>query len=92
MNGLINPQKKKTKHLTKKNVVQAKYNDITEDYIFEGKPIGKGGYGTVYRAIHRRTGFMRAIKMVTTPVNLKTGFEDGRWGITLRLRTGGYMQ
>lgn len=90
MNGIINPQKRKTKHLTKKNIVQAKFTDITEDYFFEGKPIGKGGYGTVYRAIHKSTGYMRAIKLVKTPVNLKTDFKNGS-PLMNRFPIGGVM-
>lgn len=35
--------------------------DITDDYIF-GEQIGQGGYGKVYKAVHKVTGALRAVK------------------------------
>ena len=67
----------KKNYLTKKNIIQAKFTDITNDYIFEGKPIGSGGYGQVYKAIDKKTGFIRAIKLIKTTINLKTN-SDGK--------------
>lgn len=58
-------------------MVRAKFGDITQDYVFQEKPIGSGGYGKVYRALHIETGFVRAVKMIKTPVNLKTVSSDG---------------
>jgi hypothetical protein len=67
----------KRKHFNKENVVLAKFTDITNDYIFQQKPLGSGGYGTVYRALHIESGYQRAIKLIKTPVNLKTVSSDG---------------
>lgn len=66
------------KHFNKENVVLAKFTDITKDYIFQQKPLGSGGYGTVYQAMHIESGYHRAIKVIKTPVNLKTVPSDGK--------------
>lgn len=71
MNGKSNPPTSKKIYLSKKNIVQAKFTDITDDYIFNTRPIGTGGYGKVYKAVDKKTGFIRAIKMIKTHINLK---------------------
>ena len=58
--------------LKKLNIIRAKFTDITKDYIFESKPIGSGGFGSVYRARHQETGQIRAIKHLELGQNLAT--------------------
>jgi hypothetical protein len=58
--------------IQKTNIIRAKFNDITEDYIFEEKPIGSGGFGSVYRTRHKQTGQTRAIKHIELKENLAT--------------------
>lgn len=77
MNFETSREKQTKKNLSKKNIVQAKFGDITEDYRFDAKPIGSGGYGTVYRAIHKKTGIQRAIKLIKSPINLKDPTQNG---------------
>lgn len=38
---------------------------IIEDYIILHPAIGKGSYGSVYRAINRSTNIMRAVKRIS---------------------------
>ena len=64
--------RKRTKSLRKLNIVRAKFSDITVDYAFESKPIGSGGFGSVYKAKHRETGQIRAIKHIQLKENLAT--------------------
>ena len=63
---------KRRRSLRKLNIIRAKFSDITEDYIFETKPIGSGGFGSVYRAKHQETGQIRAIKHIELKENLST--------------------
>lgn len=90
MSIVKNNLKQQKKLLTKKNIVQAKFGDITDDYFFCEKPIGSGGYGTVYRAIHKQTGIQRAIKLIKSPVNLKMPTEDGKR--TLHLNQDNFLE
>lgn len=60
------------KELQKSNIIHAKFDDITANYIFETKPIGKGGFGEVYKCRHIETQEMRAIKHIKLKSNLKT--------------------
>lgn len=66
------PSLMKRKSLKKINIVRAKFTDITNDYAFETKPIGTGGFGSVYRGKHRETGQIRAIKHIQLKENLAT--------------------
>lgn len=63
--------------ISKANIVHAKFDDITNDYIFEKKPIGRGGFGEVYRSKHNVTGEIRAIKHIKLKENLKTADSQG---------------
>jgi hypothetical protein len=58
--------------IKKINIIRAKFSDITEDYFFESKPIGTGGFGSVYKARHQETGQIRAIKHIELKQNLAT--------------------
>lgn len=60
------------KSLKKNNIIRAKFSDITQDYRFQSKPIGSGGFGSVYKAQHRETGQIRAIKHLKLKENLAT--------------------
>ena len=71
--------------LSKRNIVRAKFNDITTEYDFNKKPIGKGGYGEVYHARHKQTGLSRAIKHIKLPKNMSDLFEEGKLPIDSRL-------
>ena len=46
-----------------KVIVKVKQRDITEVYDI-GDQIGQGGYGKVYKAIHKESGATRAIKKI----------------------------
>ena len=65
------------KKIEKSNIVQAKFDDITNDYVFEKHPIGKGGFGEVYLTKHNITGEIRAIKHIKLKANLKTVNDKG---------------
>eukprot|EP01006_Ploeotia_vitrea_P027753 TRINITY_DN60526_c0_g1_i1.p1 TRINITY_DN60526_c0_g1~~TRINITY_DN60526_c0_g1_i1.p1 ORF type:complete len:379 (+),score=54.33 TRINITY_DN60526_c0_g1_i1:30-1166(+) len=41
-----------------------KMDNIEDAYEIVGNPIGKGGFSVVYRAVHRKTGGVRAIKIM----------------------------
>jgi hypothetical protein len=73
-----NNTKQKRKSLRKMNIIRAKFSDITEDYFFEEKPIGSGGFGSVYRAKHQETGQIRAIKHIELKKSLVTIQNDGK--------------
>ena len=66
------PTEVKRRSLRKLNIIRAKFTDITEDYLFGSKPIGSGGFGSVYRAIHQETQQVRAIKHIELSENLAT--------------------
>lgn len=65
--------------LLKMNVIRAKFSDITLDYQFESKPVGTGGFGSVYRAIHRQTDQVRAIKHIQLKQNLAESETSGNF-------------
>ena len=46
----------------KKIFVDTSDRSILDNYEVEKKPLGKGGYGTVYKGINKKTGEARAIK------------------------------
>jgi hypothetical protein len=58
--------------LMKTNIIRAKFSDICLDYEFESKPVGTGGFGSVYKAVHRQTNQIRAIKHIQLKQNLAT--------------------
>ena len=62
----------RNKSLKKNNIIRGKFTDITKDYIFKSNPIGTGGFGSVYKAKHRETGQIRAIKHIRLKENLAT--------------------
>jgi hypothetical protein len=70
------PKMERRRSLRKLNIIRAKFTDITEDYLFESKPIGSGGFGSVYRAQHQETGQIRAIKHIELKENLSTVKSD----------------
>ena len=82
------------KELEKSNIVHAKFDDITEHYIFEAKPIGKGGFGEVYKCRHIQTNELRAVKHIKLKSNLKTidnrGKNEERWGTCLCFECGAF--
>jgi serine/threonine protein kinase len=61
----------------KKNIVLAKFNEITNDYDFKQK-LGSGNYGKVYQARHRDTNQMRAVKHIHLETNLKNSENTKR--------------
>jgi calcium-dependent protein kinase len=54
---------KKIKIDREKVIIKVKQKDITEVYDI-GDKIGQGGYGKVYKAIHKESGLTRAIKKI----------------------------
>jgi hypothetical protein len=71
-NGMPRMPFHRTKSLRKNNIVRGKFTDITKDYIFKNTPIGSGGFGSVYKAKHKETGQIRAIKHIKLKENLAT--------------------
>ena len=80
---MLNQSSKKAKitRLTRRNIIQAKFNNINDDYIFEFKPIGSGGFGSVYLAKHIHTEETRAIKHIKLQKNLKKTNIEGNFFI-----------
>ena len=82
------------KELEKSNIVHAKFDDITNHYIFEAKPIGKGGFGEVYKCRHIQTNELRAIKHIKLKSNLKTidnrGKREDRWVTRFWIKCGAF--
>ena len=64
--------------LSKNNIVRAKFNDIQDDYIFQSTELGEGGYGKVYLAVDKKTGYKRAIKHVQIKKNLKNEHQKSK--------------
>ena len=83
---LAAPQIKRRKSLRKLNIIRAKFTDITEDYLFESKPIGSGGFGSVYRAQHQETGQIRAIKHIELKENLAIVETSSNYSTTCLVR------
>ena len=54
---------KKIKIDREKVIIKVNQKDITEVYDI-GDKIGQGGYGKVYKAIHKESGLTRAIKKI----------------------------
>jgi calcium-dependent protein kinase len=52
-----------TFRVTHQDFVKEKNWSITDDYTFESV-IGKGGYGEVRKAVHKKSGFTRAVKVI----------------------------
>ena len=50
--------------LKKEYFITHKKTNITNDYVFEDKPLGSGSFGIVYKATEVNTGLTRAIKKV----------------------------
>lgn len=67
-----NENRKKSSSIKKTNIVRAKFTDICDDYQFESIPVGSGGFGNVYKGIHKATGLTRAIKHIKFGENLVT--------------------
>lgn len=73
------PNTKRKRSIMKTNIVRAKFTDICKDYLFESKPIGTGGFGSVYKAIHRQTNQIRAIKHIELKQNLTELDTSGKF-------------
>lgn len=61
--GSLKAQLKKIKIDRQKVIIKVNQKDITEVYDI-GDQIGQGGYGKVYKAIHKESGLTRAIKKI----------------------------
>lgn len=68
----VEQPRRKSQHINKTNIVRAKFTDICEDYLFEQIPVGSGGFGNVYKGIHKATKQVRAIKHIKFQENLST--------------------
>ena len=64
-------------YLDKSNIVHAKFEEITDHYFFQKKPIGKGGFGEVYACQHIKTGELRAVKHIELKRSLKAVSKKG---------------
>ncbi len=51
-------------NLNIKNLIQVKYFRISSEYILINPPIGKGSFGSVYKAVHRSSNIFRAVKRI----------------------------
>jgi len=49
--------------------------DVVDDDYLMSKPLGDGGYSTVYKAVHKRTGIGRAVKRMDKERTNDTQFE-----------------
>ncbi len=49
--------------INKSNFIAYKKGSITQEYTF-GKPLGSGSFGTVREAVHKKTGQIRAVKIL----------------------------
>lgn len=50
--------------MSSSNLVIKNRTNITKDYIINEIPIGKGAFGEVRQAIHKKSGMKRAIKII----------------------------
>jgi len=57
------PSKAQSFRLTQADLVKEKTNRILDDYIFV-ETLGKGGFGEVRKAKHKKTGIVRAVKVL----------------------------
>jgi hypothetical protein len=78
MEKKVGQEIRERKSIQKINIVRAKFTDITLDYKFKSKPIGSGGFGSVYKAQHRETGQIRAIKHLILKENLAKVSSNGK--------------
>ena len=56
---------KETIKFGKELFVDKSHGAIMDNYDVEKKPLGKGGYGTVFKGINKKTGEARAIKKLS---------------------------
>jgi hypothetical protein len=45
-------------------LIQIKRSNIADDYLLEHPAIGKGTFGSVFKATHKSTKILRAIKRI----------------------------
>jgi len=71
-----NSQEKNPLSWNSSDFVSEKYERIQDKYVFQKPPLGDGLYGTVYKARHRETGVVRAVKAINKSKSKVHNMQD----------------